>query len=302
MRRKAWLLLVPLLAASLACGSVVDGVISALDDDEVVLEEPVLVEPAEEQSAQPVEEQPQEPVEQADTGTAQKLAPEVLTRALSGANLSEFESYVINMIVQMNGTRTSDGSPVALDLVVDVQDQIDPDLMQLDMNISAEGIEGAGQLPGGAGAVNMIITPEQTYMQAYQAEQNICLTVPTDPQSMGFDPEDMLFGSHELFGDEDMPELLLVNPSEQINNFNTAHYRAENVQNDEFDELDIDVWVEAESDLVVKFIAHGDGVFDLEDGVDVDGSLYIEYNLISVNQGINVLIPEDCQDFSFDTQ
>ena len=226
-------------------------------------------------------------------------APDVLpagsdTFLYQGSSLEQFDTYVARFEMTFDGTNLS-GQPATLRMVNDLQGQRDPLIFAMRNEFTGTGIDAVDALPSESGSIYLINTPEKSYFETISGIDRYCIAVPAGGLSDNLDT--MSFDVDDFINPEgtDAPELHLVNASEQVNGVETAHYRAENVQTDSnIQNATIDLWYSSQLGYVVRIEMVGDGDIP-EFG---SGTINVVYDVLSVNQGIEVVIPENCNEFA----
>lgn len=221
-----------------------------------------------------------------DSGAAQGGEPFIY----SGTGLDALDSYEAHQIVEFEGVDSS-GEAVKIYMEMNIAAQRDPLLLSVRNEFDLEGPPGvamAGMAQAGSGSMHMLITPDKTYMEMAMTGMRTCFASPT--VELPVDLESSFDYNVEDFMGEDLPGMILVDPDEVVNGVASAHYRAEGVNNGELTNATIDLWVESGGLYITRIEIVNEGEFE-DFGT---GTLHVTYEILSVNETVEVTPPQDC--------
>lgn len=294
------LLVIPALACSLPFGSEEEPTptTSAVgadvgDSSNETQEEPAGVnvpeETAEDEVA--VEETAEEPVEEEtveeESALLSTLFPDSLLVRDTVQEFNTLDSYEMEMEISTTVSETTQ--------VIQATIQVSTDPAQSQMTFSFSGFDELA----GIGSMSMTQIDGVNYMNMADFG---CVT--TSEGEFGLEEFGLLDANEFL---EDIGEASLVG-EESINGIETVHYTFdESVIEDEttqFDSAQGDVYIAKDGNYVVRFRMEGEGsVEDLgigleesvDDAIPQVGVILVEMNLVSVNEPVNIIIPEECE-------
>jgi hypothetical protein len=209
-----------------------------------------------------------------------------------GMEEDEYDTLDSAVSITFEGT-DEQGQPVSVKIEGTVQIQRDPLLMAMQYTTAEfEGVDspGVNLVPGQGDNMTFYVTTDTAYMEF----SGLCFAIPLEPgdvssedfQGMIIDPEEYLDpGANGEF------ELQFVG-TETVNGLETAHYRATNVQLQDFDEATVDLWYSSAENRIVRMAMVGTG-----SGEFGTGTMEMTWDLLSVNEVVDITLPENCVEF-----
>lgn len=300
MHLSATLLAVTTLAVMLLLAACTPGQPTAPTD---VVDEPAVptTEPVEEPTDEPAEEPAVEPTEEAAPAqdaveTPAEAGEAAQTFTFEGLQRSEFDSFAADVTLDFEGT-DEQGQPVNVSFVMQMTAQRDPAVLAFAYDTAQfEGVE-TGNLPiepEQMGELRFYVTEEAASMQI----GSMCLAFPVQADDVDVEDAfgDMLVDPEEFTqpGGE-VPELTLVG-TETINGQETEHYRGENVSLSDLEQATIDLWYVPTGDYVTRLEVSGTTTG--QDFAYGQGMVHMLYDVTSVNEPVNITVPENCQQFT----
>ncbi len=90
----------------------------------------------------------------------------------------------------------------------------------------------------------------------------------------------------------------LVQRGEMVNGIQTDHYRLKNVgmAGSMVTTQSGDIWIAQNGGYIVRFVGDGEGqAVMFGDSEDITGTMHWEYNLLDANNGVEIVLPDECQ-------
>lgn len=251
-------------------------------------EEPVEEADMEEETAVSEETDETEETAEEDSSLLGNLFPESLSVRDTVSEFDTLDSYEMEMAFSTTISETSQ--------VVEATIVASTDPAQTQMTFSFTGFDELA----GISAMSMVQVEGTTYMNMGEFG---CVTTAEGE----FSQED--FGALDATEFlEDIGEATLVG-EETINGIDTLHYTFdESVIEDEttqFNWAEGDVYIAKDGNYVVRFRMEGEGTVEdlgmaleeegVEDAIPQVGLIQVEMNLVSINEPVNITIPEECE-------
>ncbi len=299
--RKPYVMLVVLVLAAVACtcgplSNITSAAEQAAEEavDEALQEASETVEAMEIETEEPVEEQGEAEVEEAPEqeeppANNQEGVPSDFVLGETG--LESLSSYEYLQIVDFEVTGT-DGQPVHTHMEVHVIHQAEPFANSIRTDVKTEGLDDE------SGRVNnfsswFVFLDGISYTETDSPEMGgrNCFAVPGDQAEL----EANSYSYYDLDPDafskfDSQPEFMLISDDEDINGVSSTHYRAENININSVESGVIDVWIANDGGYMTRMIMEGVGQ-DNELGA---GQFDMSWELMNVNQPVNITPPADC--------
>jgi hypothetical protein len=249
---------------------------------------------AEEASAEPETGAEADQGADADQPAGDEAASEAGGQSFIYKGMEEDEYDTLDSAVSMTFEGTDEqGQPVSVNIEGTVQMQRDPLVMAMQYTTADfEGVDapGVNLLPEQGDNMTFYVTTDSAYMEF----GSLCFALPLDPgdvssedfQGMFIDPEKYLDpgANGEL-------ELQFVG-TETVNGLETEHYRATNVQLQDFDEATVDLWYASAENRIARMAMVGTGSHEFG-----TGTMEMTWDLLSVNEPVDITLPENCVAF-----
>jgi hypothetical protein len=230
----------------------------------------------------------------AEPSDAGEAAPEAGGESFVYKGMQEDDYDTINSAVSMMFEGTDEqGQPVSVKIEGTIQMQRDPLVMAMQYTTADfEGLDapGVSLVPGQGDNMTFYVTTDSAYMEF----SGLCFAIPLEPgdvsgedfQGMIIDPEKYLDpgANGEL-------ELQFVG-TETVNGLETEHYRATNVQLQDFNEATVDLWYASAENRIARMAMVGTGSYEYG-----TGTMEMTWDLLSVNEPVDITLPENCVAF-----
>jgi hypothetical protein len=209
-----------------------------------------------------------------------------------GLNQDAYDTLDSAIAMSFEGT-DEQGQPVSMTIEGTVRMQRDPFVMAVQYTtFESENVDapGANLVPGQGSDMTFYVTADSAYTEL----GGLCFAIPLDPEEMGGQSfEDMLVDPEQYLNPGANGELdLQLVGTETVNGLEAEHYRATNVQLEDFDEATVDVWYSSAESRVVRVAMVGTG--SQEFGT---GTMEMTWDLLSVNEPVDITLPENCVEF-----
>ncbi len=197
-------------------------------------------------------------------------------------------------IAQLTMTFSADGQPDSV-VIMDMQFSQDPPGELIAMRtegVSADDAAGAGALA--AGGFTFATIGDTAYMSV---PGEGCFSF-SSAETDGMDPTETLFSPSDFTSE--MNKARRIRPNETINGVETIHYQFDESSFITTEELDLatingDIYIAADGGYLVRMVAEGTGPdMTMMDGVTEANLFRMEYNVMQVNEPIEITLPEGC--------
>jgi len=209
-----------------------------------------------------------------------------------GMEEDEYDTLDSAVSITFEGT-DEQGQPVSVKIEGTVQMQRDPLVMAMQYTTADfEGLDapGVNLVPGQGDNMTFYVTTDSAYMEF----GGLCFAVPLDPGDVGSqDFEGMMIDPEKYLdpGANGELELQFVG-TETVNGLETEHYRATNVQLQDFDEATVDLWYSSAENRIARMAMVGTGSHEFG-----TGTMEMTWDLLSVNEVVDITLPENCVEF-----
>jgi hypothetical protein len=243
--------------------------------------------PAAPEAEGPAEE---EPVEQPAEEEPVEAGRGPVTFAYAGVGLETLDSYTARFTLDFEGT--SDTSDAArLSFQVDLAGQREPPLTSIRNQFEGEGVMTFGAdstTEVTSGSLSMLATADMVYIETEVTDQPYnCFAYPGNETP--FDAGFQYTSPDDFIGEQDM-SLAEVGP-EEVNGIPSTHYRAENVSGGDFTNATVDIWVADDGDYVTRIEMSDEGSYEFG-----TGTISITYEVLTVNEPLDISPPADCME------
>lgn len=216
-------------------------------------------------------------------------APDLSDLGALNESLEEFSSYRLHITIEFEGSGDDPDSGL---ISMDVARVVAPPASSITMQVEGDFAEASGA----SGMEEAVISMTEIGDEAYMVLPGLgCVSGSAGEFGGGADEFVDIFDNEDLFGELNDPEFV---GEEEVNGVATYHYRFDetNVETEgDLDELDGDIYISQEYGYVVRMEISGTGMMDLFDqGVEEQGSVYVEYDVSDVDAEITVEAPTDC--------
>lgn len=247
--------------------------------------------PTAEPTAAPAAEPTAEPVVEEETTTEELEALDIV--ALTG----ELNVNTYHYLFTMSATVTDDaGEEITQDITADIKFSVDPPANSFIVNM--EGIENE---MGGMGQISITQIGDTSY--TYIPEFG-CITSSTATEDPFSDFSDT-FSPDTFLEELDITQVKRVRPNETINGIEVRHYtfdeellNADADPGEEIENAEGHIYIAEDGGYLVKMVMtlEGSGIdfFDAGNEGQVQ-SINFSYELISVNEALDIAIPAECE-------
>lgn len=213
------------------------------------------------------------------------------TFLFEGLNQDTYETLDSAVMMSFEGTNEQ-GEPVSVDIEGTVQIQREPFMMAMQYTTADfEGVDAPGTelLPGQGGNMTFYVTSDSAYMEL----SGLCFAFPLDPdEMMGEEFADVIVDPGEYLDPAEGELELQYVGDETVNGLATEHYQATNVQMEDFEASTVDVWYAPGEGRIARMAMVGTGAHEFG-----EGTTDITWDLLSVNEPLDITVPENCVAF-----
>jgi hypothetical protein len=208
-----------------------------------------------------------------------------------GMEGDEYETIDSAISMTFEGT-DEQGQPVSVMIEGTVQIQRDPLVMAMQYTTADfEGVDmpGVNLVPGQGDNMTFYVTTDSAYMEF----GGLCFAIPLDSGDVNGEDLGMIIDPEKYLdpGANGEVELQFVG-NETVNGLETEHYRATNVQLQDFDEATVDLWYSPAENRIARMAMVGTGSHEFG-----TGTMEMTWDLLSVNESVNITLPENCVEF-----
>ncbi len=226
------------------------------------------------------------------------------TVQFSGMNLQQLDSYVAEYTLGFEGERA--GVAVNITAQGSVQRQRDPLLVSVGSQMSGQGIvRGVSPLSPLADQAaldsEVVTTGDTTYLTLGVAGEQSCVSFAGGDGRIASLTEALGLGTIQI---EDFihtrpgqsPVTLNLIGAETVNGVAAEHYRAVDVELGSLTAGNVDVWYVPDQEYVTRLAVQGQA--DIR--IYGKGMVDLVYDIVAVNQGVEVSLPAGCQALSLE--
>lgn len=231
------------------------------------------------------------PAEAGGEAAAEAVPEAPQTFAYTGVGIEQLSSYSAQLTVTFEGTNPR-GEPARWLFTADTAQQQDPPALSLLATTEAEGLTGLGEsgdISYESGETMIMMVDGTIYSRSSMSEPpGACFAFE------GLDASSFLegfFSVEDFVSATDVPELTLVDANESVNGVPSSHYRASGISGESLNNATVDVWMAHDGGYATRI--------ELADSGEMSdfgsGDLALTYELLTVNQPLELTPPEDCE-------